>query len=54
MIESSAKKSRGAAKQEKEQGPVPFDEALKRVWRSPPQHKPAAKPAKKRTTKKPA
>jgi hypothetical protein len=28
-------------------GPIPFEDALKRVWRSPPKHKTARKGKKK-------
>jgi hypothetical protein len=35
-------------KKERDETPIPFDEALKRVWASPPQHKKAKKKLKKK------
>jgi hypothetical protein len=34
-------------KQKKQNAPMPFDEALKRVWAAPPQHKKTKKGKKK-------
>jgi hypothetical protein len=36
-------------KPEPERAPIPFNEALKRLWKSPPQHKTSKKPKQKKT-----
>jgi hypothetical protein len=40
------------SRKKESQVPIPFDEALKRVWASPPHHKKAKKKKKSRGTNK--